>query len=222
MVATSGLVLTRWVGIVTAGEAVGFLFPVAALAAGALFIDDPWLRWLLVIVGGGLEGVSLGSAQSMVLRGSLLRVPVRGWTLVTGVAASLAWSIGMLPSTLNDAGRAVDFGRPLVWAGTIVGALILLLSIPVAQWIFLRPEFPRAWRWIPVNVAAWTVGLTFTLLPGPFVDEQTPAATMTIAFVVAGICMAATVATLPACGCAGRSDRNSAPSRRGPNRLSQV
>ncbi|OZG29534.1 hypothetical protein BH683_008795 [Williamsia sp. 1138] len=100
----------------------------------------------------------------------------------------------MLPSTLNDSGHAVDFGRPL-WAGTIVGALILLLSIPVAQWIVLRRVLRRAWRWIPVNVAAWMVGLTFTLLPGPFVDEQTTAGVMVVAFVVGGICMAATVAT---------------------------
>ncbi|ORM36807.1 hypothetical protein BFL43_06250 [Williamsia sp. 1135] len=171
------------------------MFPVAALAASSWFIDDPWLRWLLVIVAGGLEGASLGFAQSMVLRSSPLRVPVRGWTLATGVAASSAWSIGMLPSTLNDSGHAVDFGRPLVWAGTILGALILLLSIPVAQWIVLRRVLRRAWRWIPVNVAAWTVGLTFTLLPGPFVDEQTAAGVMVVAFVVGGICMAATVAT---------------------------
>ncbi|WP_413617249.1 hypothetical protein QBL07_006095 [Gordonia rubripertincta] len=74
--------------------------------------------------------------------------------------------------------------------------MALLISIPSAQYVVLRNRIPHAWQWIPVNVVAWTVGLVFTFLPGPFIDESTPGATMAVAFALAGICMAATVAVV--------------------------
>lgn len=48
--------------------------------------------------------------------------------------------------------------------------------------------------WIPVNAAAWLVGLSFTLLPSPFVDETTPPTVLAVAFGLGGVAMATTVA----------------------------
>ena len=77
---------------------------------------------------------------------------------------------------------------------------MLLATIPVAQWTVLRQRLPRAWRWIPLNMGAWCIGLVFTFLPSPFVDEATPATVMALTFAVAGVCMAATVAVLTGIG----------------------
>jgi hypothetical protein len=81
----------------------------------------------------------------------------------------------MLPSTLIDSGVAIDFGSPIAWMLLGIGGVVLLVSIPVAQLAVLRSQAHRAWRWVPINLAAW-IGITFTFLPGPFIDEYTPAA----------------------------------------------
>jgi hypothetical protein len=49
-------------------------------------------------------------------------------------------------------------------------------------------------------VVAWTVGLTFTFLPSPFVDETTPPALMAVLFALGGVAMAATVAVVTGLG----------------------
>jgi hypothetical protein len=112
----------------------------------------------------------------------------------TAGAASIAWGIGMLPSTLTDLGVSIDFGQPAVWVLIVLGGVLILISIPVAQLVTLRNEVDRAWRWVPVNVVAWLVGMTFTFLPGPFIDECSPMPLMVVCFVVAGLAMALTVA----------------------------
>jgi hypothetical protein len=59
---------------------------------------------------------------------------------------------------------------------------------------------PRAWRWIPLNMAAWAVGLVFTFLPSPFIDELTPPAVLVAQYAVAGVLMALTVALVTGWG----------------------
>ncbi len=186
----------RWVGLVTAAESVGFLIPASALALTTIVDFPPWAAWITVVVFGAGEGALLGLGQALALRPTVLAVPVLRWVAATAVAASFAWSLGMLPSTLDDSGVDVDFGHPMVWVVMGVGGIALLLSIPTAQYLVLRGRVSGAAWWIPVNVAAWSVGLMFTFLPSPFVDETTPGWVMAVAFAGAGVCMAATVATV--------------------------
>ena len=49
-------------------------------------------------------------------------------------------------------------------------------------------------------MAAWLVGLPFTLLPSPFVDETTPAALIAASFALGGLAMATTVAVVTGVG----------------------
>lgn len=49
---------------------------------------------------------------------------------------------------------------------------------------------------VTVNRLAWLVGLIFPFLPGPLVDQRTPAAVVGGLFVVSGVAMAVTVATV--------------------------
>lgn len=188
-------VLRRWFLLVTAAESVGFLIPVAGMAITPSIGASAWLTPVAMAVFGAGEGAMLGLGQATALRGTRVEVPPARWVIATAGAAALAWLLGMMPSTLHDLGA--DFGNPLLWAALAVGGVILLLSIPTAQYLVLRETgVPGALWWIPVNVGAWMLGLTFTMLPMPLIDESTPAASMAVVFAVAGVCMAATVALI--------------------------
>ncbi|MDY6809750.1 MAG: hypothetical protein SW127_12135 [Actinomycetota bacterium] len=180
----------------TVAESVGFLIPVAGMGICAAAGCSPWLTWLTVAVFGAGEGALLGLGQAEALHGTEVAVPVLRWVAVTSAAASFAWMLGMLPSTLNDAGVLDDMSNPALWVAFGLGGVLLLLSIPTAQFLVLRDVMPHAVGWIPVNVAAWSVGLVATFVPGPFVDEDTSTAVLVTSFAVAGICMALIVATI--------------------------
>jgi hypothetical protein len=45
-------------------------------------------------------------------------------------------------------------------------------------------------------MVAWLLGITWTLLPSPWVDQSTPNGTLILIYGIAGICMAATVALI--------------------------
>ena len=188
--------LRRWVGYVTLGEAVGFLLAITGMGLGQVLGMSPWAAYATAIVGGLGEGALLGTAQSAALRRSGVGVAARAWVLATSLAAGVAWSIGMLPSTLPD----LDWGSPVTIAGAVVGGLVLLLSIPTAQWPLLRPVVRRASRWIPLNVLAWGAGILWTVAPSPFIDETTPVAGLILAYGLAGLLMAATVAVVTGLG----------------------
>lgn len=192
--------LRRWVGWVTAGEGIGFLIPLTGLAAVTLAGAAPILGWAIVTLCGAGEGAMLGFAQSHALRGTRAEVPRRQWIGVTATAATLAWSLGMLPSTLVDLDVHIDMAHPVTWLVVGAGGVVLLASIPTAQYLVLTRVVPWAWRWIPLNMCAWLIGLMFTFLPTPFVDEGTSAVVLTMSFAVAGVCMAATVATIVGLG----------------------
>ncbi|ETA05764.1 hypothetical protein V525_16020 [Gordonia alkanivorans CGMCC 6845] len=177
-------------------ESAGFLIPVAGFAISAITGLPVGWAWLLMVVCGAGEGALLGVGQAVGLRGTSWQVPSARWVPATAVGAMIAWSLGMAPSSLVDLGVDIDLGNPLAWVVAGAGAVALLISIPSAQYVVLRNRIPHAWQWIPVNVVAWTVGLVFTFLPGPFIDESTPGATMAVTFALAGICMAATVAVV--------------------------
>jgi hypothetical protein len=115
----------------------------------------------------------------------------RRWIAATSLGAAVAWSLGMLPSTLGDLDRSVG---TVVLVG--IGGLILLSSLPVAQYFVLRDHIRRAVLWIPINMVAWLLGITWTLLPSPWVDQSTPNGTLILIYGIAGICMAATVALI--------------------------
>lgn len=193
--------LSRWVGLMVVGEGMGFLVPVTGFWLASALALGGWAAWTVLVVAGAGEGALLGLGQSLALRGTRAAVPVGRWVAATAVAASVAWSIGMLPPTLDDLGRPLDFAAPATWIAVGVGGLVLLATIPVAQWPVLRAAgVPRAWRWIPLNMSAWLVGLVFTFLPSPFIDESSPPAVVFALFAVGGVLMALTVALVTGWG----------------------
>lgn len=179
----------RWIVAVTIGEATGF-----AIAAGiailtiVLRIEDPW-RLVLVVAGGAIEGTALASGQYV----AMVRNRPRAWLWIgaTAVAASVAWLLGMLPSTLR---LGPDSAVAIVLL--VLGAIALLTTIPFAQWLVMRR--PGTFRWVPVNMAAWLAAILWTAAPSPLVDERSPLPLVASLYVVAGLLMAVTVAALTA------------------------
>ena len=186
--------LIRWVLVVTLGEAVGFSVPAAVGVAVTSASWGPLATLLAIVLAGSVEGAMLGAAQADCLyRWRVLPVR-RRWIVATSLGAAVAWSIGMLPSTFDlrwTAATAVVVG---------VGGLVLLTSLPLAQYFVLRDHVRRAARWIPINIAAWLLGIAWTLAPSPVVDESTPTGALILIYGIAGLCMAATVAVVTGVG----------------------
>jgi hypothetical protein len=181
--------LGRWIFAVSVGEGVGFAIAttvaVLTIVGG---IDGP-ARLALVIVGGAFEGTALALGQYLGMREG--RPIAWRWIGATALAAAIAWTLGMLPSTVG-----VDLGSPVVLIAIGVGGIALLASIPFAQWLVL--DRPRTFRWVPVNAGAWAVSILWTFAPSPFIDERSPILLVAALYVVAGVLMAVTFACLTA------------------------
>jgi len=187
--------LRRWVLVVTVGEAVGFTVPAAVGVAVTAASLEPAVSLVAMVLAGLVEGANFGTAQAECLYRWGVLPGRRRWIVATSLGAAVAWSLGMLPSTLGglhwSAATAVALG---------VGGLILLASLPLAQYLVLRDHVRQAARWIPINMAAWLLGIASTLLPSPWIDQSTPTATLAVVYGVAGIGMAATVAVVTGLG----------------------
>jgi hypothetical protein len=150
----------RWVVATTLGELLGFLLPVAVVAAGADQAPGPVPLLVMVLAGAG-EGTVLGWAQSRVLRPLLPGLSTAAWTARTAAAAGLAWLVGMGPSTL---GAVFDDWSPGVRVAVgVPAAALVLLSMGVAQWTVLRRMLPGSARWIGWTAAGWLGGLAVFL-----------------------------------------------------------
>ena len=189
----AGQFYRRWVGWTVAGEAAGFA---VAATAGALAATQDLPRtpeFALLVSAGSIEGVLLGAGQAMAMR--RLQLPpgiLRRWPVVTSVAAAVAWSIGLLPSSIPN----IPWSSPATWLVAAFLGAALLLSIPTAQYLLLRAAIPTARRWIWVNVLAWWLGLCWTFAPSPLVDASTPIFALIGIYAVAGVLMAVTVAVI--------------------------
>jgi hypothetical protein len=186
--------LTRWVLVVTLGEAVGFSVPAAAGVAVTGASWGPLATLIAIVLAGSVEGAMLGAAQADCLYRWRVLPARRWWVVATSVGAAVAWSLGMLPSTFDLRWTAAT----VVGAG--VGGLLLLTSLPLAQYFVLRDHVRRPALWIPINIAAWLLGIAWTLAPSPVVDQSTPTGALILIYGVAGFCMAATVAVVTGVG----------------------
>ena len=163
----------RWVLANCVGEAVGLgatalagVGLVTTLGAQRGVVANLLLAGSAILAGTFLEGTVVGTAQWLVLRRPLPETRWRAWVLATAAGAFLAWTLGMIPSTLinvrTDAGTQTPVDEPS--AAVIYGLAFLmgLLLGPVlgfAQWLVLRRHVRRASLWMPANALAWALGM---------------------------------------------------------------
>jgi hypothetical protein len=180
----------RWIACTIAGEAAGFTVA-AALAATQDLSHMP--EFAVLLGAGALEGALLGRGQAMAMsRLQLPAVILRLWPVATSVAAVVAWSIGLIPGSM----QRIGWSSWSSWLLAAVLVLALLASIPTAQFMLLRTAVPTAGRWVRFNAVAWTLGLSWTFAPPALVKPNTPVISEIGVYAIAGVLMATTVAII--------------------------
>lgn len=160
-----GLGATFLIGLRIAQHWQGTEPSAAMIVAGALSA---------VALGALLEGALIGVAQGRVLREGVAAFPVGRWMRATAIGATLAWTLGMLPSTviallqtpLADAPASPPV-EPPAWLQYSLAAVMGFVLGPIlafAQWRVLRVYAPRAGRWLLANALAWVAGMPLVFL----------------------------------------------------------
>jgi hypothetical protein len=163
----------RWVLANAIGEAIGLGGSALLWAAAVLYLGEDSgpiasvvLAALAVLAGTLIEGTVVGTAQWLVLHGPLGSLRWKTWVLATGAGAFLAWTLGMVPSTLislmaDPSGKAAppEPSDAVVYALAAIMGLVLGPILGFAQWIVLRRFVRRAALWMPANALAWAFGM---------------------------------------------------------------
>jgi hypothetical protein len=122
----------------------------------------------LIVVAGStlLEGGAVGIAQWRVLRLPLPDLRLAAWWRATTLGALVAWTLGMIPSTImaldtqsESAGPALEMSDALAIVLAAVMGLVLGPILALPQWWELRRHIAHAWQWIPANAFAWGLGM---------------------------------------------------------------
>jgi hypothetical protein len=175
----------RWAGWTlrcAAAEAIGMTAAAAAGTAAQHLVSgrpSDALRWgaLALIVGGGLvEGIALGTLQAGGLRHVLGPVGRRRWVVVTVAVAGIGWAVASAPAAFASSGP--DAGGPpvlLVELGAAGLGVVMGAVLGAAQATVLRGRAARPGRWVVGNVLAWppVMMIIFAGATGP--DSHTPA-----------------------------------------------
>ena len=149
-----------WLSFVVLAASGGFIPPAIAIAFS---VTEGWEgvgEFSLLIAAGLVQGFILGIGEVIALRRGPLRVPVGRWIVVTTVAMGVAWIVALLPGSFGQ----LDWANPAMLVGMIVAVLVVILIVPVFQWLILRSRVADAWRWILVMCIATTLGVGALLL----------------------------------------------------------
>ena len=142
------------------GEPRGFL-QAAALALPSILV-------------GGVEGFLVGWGQWWAMHPYLPSVPRTRWVLATVMGALLAWTLGMLPSTLmsvsahaESAAQTAAIAQPPTWIVILLAmglGLVAGIILATPQWLVLRHSLAHAGWWIPANCLAWMLAMPLTFI----------------------------------------------------------
>ena len=150
---------------------------------------------LLMIVLGAFEGAVIGLAQWLVLRRIVNRLSSRSWVVASLIGAVMAWTLGMLPSSLMNLtsqgeSTSPDLSEvPIILLASFMGVILgIILALP--QWIVLRKYVVHAGWWFGANSVAWAFGMPLVFSVAGTVPEGAAAfqvlATMLLTIAAAG------------------------------------
>jgi len=182
---------SQWVVANALAELLG-LGTSALLWLGLIFNGEQRLGVMsaaaIVVIGSTLlEGSAVGVAQWLVLRHIWPALKWQQWWSATAVGAFIAWTLGMIPSTLMSLAEetttttpAPEISDALVWSLAALMGLILGPILALPQWFVLRRHVAHAGWWIPANAAAWGLGMPVIFMGMGFI----PAGAVTLTALV--------------------------------------
>jgi hypothetical protein len=133
-----------------------------------------------VLAGTLIEGTVVGTAQWLVLRCPFPSMKWRTWVLATAAGAFVAWTSGMLPSTLMSAGSATQGSAPAEPGDAVIYGLAALMGLVAGailgtpQWLVLRRHVRRAALWVPANALAWVPGMVMAFYAADLILSTDP------------------------------------------------
>ncbi|HHU37927.1 MAG TPA: hypothetical protein GXZ45_01355 [Propionibacterium sp.] len=169
-----GARLLVWTLLVTLGGTLGLALPAAAYIASNRIDMPVWGVYPTVALAGALQGLFVGVAQAASLHRTVIAVPRAGWSLITMAGALVAWSLGMLPSTLAALGEPINLDSRRVLGLAVAGAAVLLFVVPIAQWLLLRRVLVGAWLWVLVVAGAILLALGAVWGVSQVIDTSLP------------------------------------------------
>jgi hypothetical protein len=105
---------------------------------------------------GGMVGLGIGVAQSLVLRRELMGA--RSWIAVNIVTWAAAWAVGQaIADALFD-----DYAL----LGLIPGGVLLAVLVGLGEWLLLRRYVERASWWLIPSIVAWAGAGTIAMFGG--------------------------------------------------------
>ncbi len=131
---------------------------------------------LAVVVAGGLvEGVALGSAQAWPLGRWLTSLRRGRYVLATVLVAGLGWAAASAPSVLagdDDGGATPPLGLVLLGAAGL--GLVMGPVLGAAQAVALRGAASHPWRWVGANAVAWPGAMCLIFLGASLPEADWP------------------------------------------------
>ncbi len=133
---------------------------------------------LAVLAGTFIEGITVGTAQWLVLRRPINSIRWRVWVLATAIGAFIAWTLGMIPSTFMvvgaDSGGAASAQMSTLMIYTLAAVMGFVLGpiLGVPQWLVLCHHLPKAGWWVLANALAWMVGMVIVFVGTNFIPPE--------------------------------------------------
>lgn len=175
--------LTRWTLLCAGAEAVGMTAAVSAAVLIATLFGEPsggsqiTVAVALVLAGGLVEGVALGTAQGAALRRWLPGV-LWPWAAVTVLIAGLGWAAGSVPAVLSGEGGETEPPVLAVAGGALVLGALMGALLGAAQALVLRGQVAHPWRWAGASALAWAAAMPVIFLGAALAPPDTPAAAL--------------------------------------------
>ncbi len=152
---TPGRTLWWWLSFVVVTASGGFIVPAVAMAFSVTEGWDGGGQFATLTLAGLFQGLVLGIGEVIALRRGPLRVPAGRWIFATTVGTGLTWIVALLPGSF----ARPDWSNPAVVVGMIVAVLVVILIVPISQWLILRSRVADAWRWILVMSISTALGV---------------------------------------------------------------
>ncbi len=177
--------LLRWTVLCAAAEGVGMTAAAGAARAARDLADGPGLA--VIVAGGLVEGVALGTAQAWPLGRWLPSLRRGRYVLATVLVAGLGWAAASAPAALSGDEGGSSPSLALVLPGAAGLGLVMGAVLGAVQALALRGAVAHPWRWVSANVAAWPGAMCLIFLGASAPEADWPVGEVLLLGAVTGV-----------------------------------